>query len=170
MAESNEPLSDRVRESVVQLLHELVDGPPGAEAFMLNPGDRGLLASLDQLSAEAASARSQNRSSVAAHVDHLRYGFELLNRWTRGENPWSDANYSASWKRQTVDDEAWARLRGALRQEAHDWMEAVGRERPLDRVALGGVLGSVGHLAYHLGAIRQLSQAASGPPDPGRSA
>jgi hypothetical protein len=168
MASMDEPLSERVREVVVLLLHELVDGPPGREAYALNPGDRGLLASLDRLSAEEASARPQDRSSIASHVDHLRYGFELLNRWTRGENPWRDADFSPSWTRQTVNDEGWKTLRGALRREAHDWIAAVGRERPLDRVALGGVLGSVVHLGYHLGAIRQLSRAAAGPRDPGR--
>jgi hypothetical protein len=169
MANMDEPLPERVRESLVQLLHELVDGPPGGEAYVLNPGDHGLLTSLDQLSAEAASARPQDRSSIAAHVDHVRYGLELMNRWMRGENPWSDADHSVSWTRQTVNDEAWKALRAALRKEAHDWIGAVDTERPLDRVALGGLLGSVAHLAYHLGAIRQLSRAASGPPDPGRS-
>jgi hypothetical protein len=170
MVNMDEPLPERVRQSLVLLLHELVDGPPGREAYVLNPGDRGLLASLDQLSAEAASARPQERSSIASHVDHVRYGLELMNRWTRGENPWSDADYSGSWARQTVNDDAWKALRAALRKEAHDWIGAVGTERSLDRVALGGVLGSVVHLAYHLGAIRQLSRAASGPSDPGRSA
>jgi hypothetical protein len=169
MTESNQPLPDLVRESVVLLLHELVDGPPGSEAYVLNPGDRGLLASLDRLSADVASARPQDRSSVAAHVDHLRYGFELMNRWMRGENPWSDADHSTSWTRQTVNDEAWTTLRAALRKEAHDWIGVVGTERPLDRVALAGVLGSVVHLAYHLGAIRQVAQVAAGPRDPGRS-
>ena len=169
MTSIDEPLPEHVRQTLVLLLHELVDGPPGREAYVLNPGDPGLLASLDRLTAEAASARPQERSSIASHVDHVRYGLELMNRWTRGENPWSDADYSGSWRRQTVSDEAWAALRTSLRKEAHDWVGTVGRERPLDRVALAGVLGSVVHLAYHLGAIRQLSRAASGPPDPGRS-
>jgi hypothetical protein len=33
-----------------------------------------------------------------------------------------------------------------------------------DDVGLGSAVGSIPHLAYHLGAIRQLAQAASGPP------
>ena len=88
-------LSKPIRHSLALLLRELLNGPSDNVAFVLNPGDRGLLASLDALSTEAANARPNGRSSVAAHVDHLRYGFELLNRWARGENPWADANYAA---------------------------------------------------------------------------
>ena len=84
------PLDAVLRETLAGLLRELVDGPPGSFAYVLNPGDRGLLASLDELSAEAASAQPGGRSSIAAHVDHLRYGLELLNRWARGEDPWGD--------------------------------------------------------------------------------
>ena len=47
MADIENSLPERVRETVVLLLRELVDGPPGREAYVLNPGDRGLLASLD---------------------------------------------------------------------------------------------------------------------------
>ena len=152
---------------MVMLLRELVDGPPGRAAYILNVGDPGLLASLDRLTAEMASARPQGRSSVAAHVDHLRYGFELLNRWSHGEDPWRDSDYAASWKRQTVTDEEWATLRANLRREANAWIDAVGRGRPMSDPELGGVIGSIAHLGYHLGAIRQLTQAAAGPPERG---
>ena len=37
---------------------------------------------------------------LPAHVDHLRYGFELLNRWTENHDPFVDADYSASWRRE----------------------------------------------------------------------
>jgi hypothetical protein len=145
------------------LLRELLDGPPAQAAFVLNPGDPGLLASLDTLSAEAASARPGAGSSVAAHVDHLRYGFELLNRWARGEDPWTDANYGASWERQQVSDEQWRALRTALATEAHAWVAASGQRRDWDDVTLTAALSSAVHLAYHVGAIRQIQHAASGP-------
>lgn len=146
------------------LLRELLEGPGEEACFVLNPGDRGLLASLDALSADAASQRPAGRSSVAAHVDHLRYGFEVMNRWTPGEDPWSDANFAASWERQQVDDEQWRRLRAAFAEEARRWMAATARPRERDDLALTGTLASVVHLAYHVGAIRQIQPAASGPP------
>lgn len=62
------------------LWREIVQGPPGDFAFVLNPSDPGLLRSLARLSAADASYVPPNRgSSVAAHVDHLRYGIELLH-------------------------------------------------------------------------------------------
>ena len=153
-----------VHRSIDVLLRELLDGPSEDAAFVLNPGDRGLLASLDALSADAASARPGGRSSVAAHVDHLRYGFELLNRWARGENPWADATYSASWKRQLVNDEQWRTLRAALADEARAWRKAAAERQEWDEVTLTGALASAVHLAYHVGSIRQIERAASGPP------
>ena len=146
------------------LLRELLDGPSEDAGFVLNPGDRGLLASLDALSADAASAQPGGRSSVAAHVDHLRYGFELLNRWAGGEDPWADADYAASWQRQRVSDEQWRALRTALADQARAWRKAAAERQDWDEVTLTGALASAVHLAYHVGAIRQIERAASGPP------
>jgi hypothetical protein len=153
----------RVRDAVATLLSELLDGPAPDDAYVLNPGDRGLLASLGALSAAEASARPGGRSSVAAHVDHVRYGLELLNLWSRGENPWSDASYSASWERQHVTEAEWRALRSALEHEARAWLDAARAPRAVSEAELIGTLGSVVHLAYHLGAIRQLAAAARGP-------
>jgi hypothetical protein len=161
-------IPEPVRHTFVTLLREFIDGPPGEAAYMLNPGDPGLLRSLDKLSAEAASAQPNQRSSVAAHADHVRYGLSLLNRWAGGEaNPWATANWSESWKRVHVSDEEWAKLRANLRSEAHAWMENASRERSVDELALAGMIGSIAHLGYHFGSIRQLAPAAAGPPDRG---
>jgi hypothetical protein len=152
------------REALVGLLRELVDGPPGDVAFIVNPGDRGILGSLAQLTASDASARPGGRSSVAAHVQHLRYGFELLNRWARGENPFADATWARSWDVQQVTDDEWRDLRAALDREARAWMSAVSERQDWDSTMVSGAMSSAAHLAYHLGAIRQLAAGASGPP------
>lgn len=155
----------RLEAALTTLLREILDGPAASGSYVLNPGDPGLLASLDRLSPEAASARPGGRSSVAAHVEHLRYGLGLLNRWGRGDDdPWKDANYAESWRRQTVNEAEWRALRDAFTREARDWAAAAAAPRDLDEVALNGIVGSVVHLAYHLGAIRQLAPAAAGPP------
>jgi len=152
------------REALVGLLRELVDGPPGETAFIVNPGDRGILRSLAQVSATDASARPEGRSSVAAHVQHLRYGFELLNRWARGEEPFADAKWAASWRMQEVTSDEWRELIAALEREARAWMSALSLRQDWDSTMASGAMSSVAHLAYHLGAIRQLVPAASGPP------
>ena len=148
--------------TLTTLFTELVDGPPKG-AYMLNQGDVGLLRSLDRLSAAAASASAQGGGTIAAHVEHLRYGFGLMNRWAAGENPFQDADWSASWERTTVSDAEWAELRAALRDEANRWREVLGTPREVNRIELNGIVGSIAHLAYHLGAIRQIDRTARGP-------
>ena len=130
---------------------------------MLNAGDEGLLRSLDKLSAKAASAPTPTGSSIAAHVDHLRYGLSLMNRWTAGENPFAGADWSTSWKKTMVSEDEWRTRRTELRTEATRWLEALGTPRDVREMELNGMIGSIAHLAYHLGAIRQINSVARGP-------
>jgi hypothetical protein len=148
------------------IFRELVHGSsdPNARTYVLNQGDLGLLASLDRLSAVAASASHDGGASIAAHVDHLRYGLSLLNRWTDGvPPPWPDMDFTASWRRNVVSDEAWRTLRDELRREATRWGEALAAPRQVSDVEAGWIAGCVAHLAYHLGAIRQIDRALRGP-------
>lgn len=148
------------------LLSELVNGSPDPDVgtYMLNRGDDGLLQSLDKLSASAASMTNGGGASIAAHVEHLRFGLSLLNRWAAGEPaPWKGADWTASWRKPTVSDAEWRALRIDLRREAQMWIEALRTPRDLNEAELGWVTGSVAHLAYHLGAIRQIDRAARGP-------
>jgi hypothetical protein len=149
--------------TLTTLLGELVDGPPGEVAYMLNSGDAGLLGSLDKLTAQDASVSTSGGATIAAHVDHLRYGLSLMNRWKQGENPFAGADWGASWRKTSVSDPEWQELRDALRTEAHRWLEAVGVARDVSAIELNGIVGSIAHVAYHLGAIRQISRAARGP-------
>lgn len=145
------------------LFAELIDGAPQSEAYMLNRGDAGLLRSLDKLSATAASAPTPHGSTIAAHVDHLRYGLSLMNRWSAGENPFDDADWTASWRRTRVSAAQWKQLRDELASEAHRWLEALNKPREINQPDLNSVVGSVAHLAYHVGAIRQIDLSARGP-------
>jgi hypothetical protein len=145
------------------LLGELVDGPPGAAAYMLNRGDPGLLRSLDTLTAADASAIVPGGASIAAHVDHLRYGLSLMNRWSAGENPFDAADWSASWRKTSVSDREWQELRTELGNEAHRWLDALRRPVEVSAIELNGIVASIAHVAYHLGAIRQMNRAARGP-------
>jgi hypothetical protein len=144
--------------ALVKLLVEIFDGPPGSEAYVLNPGDPGLLRQLDAIDAAAASARPMPRkTTIAAHVDHVCYGLSLLNRWADGEaNPFGGADWDASWKRGVVNDENWRILRAALRRQADAWRKHVTERREWDDLTAAGALSSAAHTAYHFGAIRQI--------------
>ncbi len=156
-----------VLRALTTLLNEVLHGPPGREAYMLNGGDRGLLGSIEPLSAEDASVIGPNGSSIAAHVDHVRYGFSLMNRWAHGETDvFATADWGASWRRTSVTSAEWDARRRDLRDEAVRWEAAVRQPREVNEVELTGIIGSIAHTAYHLGAIRQMHTALRGPRDP----
>ena len=152
-----------IAKTLGSLLAELLDGPSQAGGYILNPGDPGLLRSLEKVSAADASARTATGSSIAAHVDHVRYGFSLMNRWIQGENPFADADWKESWSKTTVSDAEWRQRLADLRAEATRWLTVVREPREVNDIELSGMIGSIAHLAYHLGAIRQINQAARGP-------
>ncbi len=156
---------DRLHASLAVLFGELIDGPPADAAYMLNVGDPGLLQSVDALSAAAASRPSPaGGASIAAHVDHLCFGLELMNRWSNGEaDPWAGADWAASWRRTTVTESEWAALRARLRDVTRRWHDALRTPRALSTLELNGVISSIAHLAYHLGAIRQIDRSVQGP-------
>ena len=155
--------TQEIARTLATLFGELVDGVPGSGGYMLNAGDPGLLRSLDKVSAAAASIPAPTGSSIAAHVDHVRYGLSLMNRWAGGENPFKDADWSASWRKTAVTDEEWRQLRADLRAETDRWLQALGASREVREIELNGMIGSIAHLAYHLGAIRQINSLLRGP-------
>ena len=147
------------------LMAELVTGADtSGGAFILNSGDAGLLESLEKLSAEDASRSVNAGATIAAHAQHVRYGLSLMNRWAaEGGNPFADATWEAAWKLSRVDEGQWREIRDGLRREALRWIETLGSPREVTGVELSGMIGSVAHLAYHLGAIRQIDKSARGP-------
>jgi len=151
--------------ALTRLFSELVDGaqqPSGA--FVLNTGDIGLLRSLDTLSAAQASQAIHGGATIAAHAQHLSYGLSLMNEWAaHGGDPFADARWDEAWKTSTVDDAAWARIRDELRVETQRWLGALAAPRQTGDVELTGMIASVVHLAYHLGAIRQIDKSTRGP-------
>ena len=152
--------------SLAEIFAELVLGKEDY-AFVLNRGDAGLLASLDRLSADAASESRSGGATIAAHVDHLRYGLSLMNRWVDGANPFAGADWAAAWNTTAVDAPEWDRLRRELRLEAEQWLTTLHTPREVSEVELTGMIGSVAHLAYHLGAIRQIDASSRGPREAG---
>ena len=164
---SIEQLTPVIRNSLTTLFSELIDGAPtGGGAFILNSGDAGLLRSLDKLSAADASRAVQGGATIAAHALHLQYGLSLMNRWvSEGGNPFADATWDEAWKTSAVDDNEWTAIRSGLRDEAHRWLDALGAPREVSKVAASGMIGSIAHLAYHLGAVRQIAANARGPKD-----
>jgi hypothetical protein len=151
--------------ALARLFSELVDGAStGGAAFILNSGDAGLLGSLGRLSAVDASRSVNAGATIAAHAQHLRYGLSLMNRWAaEGGNPFADAKWDEAWKVSGVDDVQWREICDGLRDEAHRWLDVLKTRSTAGDIELTGMVSSVAHLAYHLGAIRQINKDARGP-------
>jgi hypothetical protein len=151
--------------SLAQLFGELVDGVTNKRGgFMLNTGDIGLLASLDKISAADASRSANDGATIAAHAQHVRYGLILMNQWGKeGGNPFANAKWDEAWKISTVTDAEWSEIRSGLGDESHRWLEILKTPREVSGPEFAGLISSIGHLAYHLGAIRQIHKGTRGP-------
>ena len=147
------------------LFSELVDGVTSSRGgFMLNTGDIGMLRSLDKLSAADASHATNGGATIAAHVQHVRYGLSLMNQWgAEGGNPFANAKWDEAWKISSVNDAQWAEIRNGFRDEVRRWLEVLKTPRELAGIEFTGMVSSIAHLAYHLGAIRQIDKAVRGP-------
>lgn len=151
--------------TLTRLFSELIDGVNSqAGGFILNTGDVGLLRSLDKITAADASRSVNDGATIAAHTQHLRYGLSLMNQWaTEGGNPFANAKWDEAWKTSDVDTTEWEEIRNGLRDETQRWRQALTSPRDVTDVELCGMIASIAHLAYHLGAIRQIDKQVRGP-------
>ena len=155
------------QQALARLFSELVHGgekTDSGNAFILNSGDLGLLRSLDAVSCSDASCSMNGGASLAAHATHVAYGLSLMNRWARdGGDPFADARWDDAWTTTGVTEQQWDDIRAKLHEEAERWMDTLRSPREATSVELQGMIASVAHLAYHLGAMRQISRSARGP-------
>jgi hypothetical protein len=147
------------------LFGELIEGASQRDgAFILNSGDVGLLQSLDRLSAGEASQSTNGGATIAAHAQHVRYGLSLMNQWAeKGGNPFANAKWDEAWKTSSVNDAEWQEIKAGLSAESKRWLSALKSPREVMPIELTGMIGSIAHFGYHLGAIRQISRNARGP-------
>ena len=156
--------TDELTKTLTRLFSELTEGTHPKGGFVLNTGDIGLLRSLDKLSARDASQSANGGATIAAHAQHLRYGLSLMNEWAQhGGNPFANAKWDEAWKMSAVDEAQWQEIRDALRGEINNWKNVLNTPRETSDLELMGIVGSIAHMAYHLGAIRQIDKAARGP-------
>ena len=157
--------TDDTARSLAHLFSELVDGVTSSQGgFVLNQGDIGLTKSLDHLSAEDASRSTNDGATIAAHAQHVRYGLSLMNEWAaHGGNPFANAKWDEAWKIKAVGDDQWKEIRKGLADEAHRWNEVLKTPREATGIEFTGLMSSIAHLAYHLGAIRQIHKHTRGP-------
>jgi hypothetical protein len=147
-------------ESITTLLTEAYAGPPDSHTtwFVDNADNAGLLGLLADVTAAEASTSADGSgrpgTTVAAHLNHLRWTLANLNATLRGA-AWNP-NWSESWELNTADQAAWQALRDTVRAEFDVLREALGQQTELPGEYLTGTLALLPHAAYHLGTIRQM--------------
>ena len=67
-----------------------------------------------------------------------------------------------------MSEAEWEALRIGLRDEAARWLVVLRTPREVQDIELGGMIGSIAHLAYHVGAIRQINPSVRGPAEGAR--
>lgn len=144
---------DAAINQVLGVLSEAFEGPKQSWSYFTdNSRDAGLFGSLSRLDAAAAS-RVLGRTSIAAHVHHVIFGLHASAQWIEGNR--TTRKWSESWSVTSVDDSTWKRMREELRAAYGDVQKVIRLFAAGSEEAMGGVVGALAHVAYHLGAIRQ---------------
>jgi hypothetical protein len=140
-------------EQILAVLEEAFENPTKPWTYFTDKDPRsGLFGLIDSLDADEAS-RTLGGTSIAAHVFHVVFSLEATTTWIRGDRTRSD--WSQSWKVAEVDDGAWDLLREQVRDSYGELREAILHHATDSVTSLGGAIGVVAHMAYHLGAVRQ---------------
>lgn len=119
-------------------------------------GKEGIFDALSSVSAEEASAKPSDRcATIAAHAFHIL--FALRNACSYIGMPEPEGTWESSWEKQTATQEEWDELTGQIRQHYQyflDWFDT--NTNWSDQETVVGALAQLPHMAFHLGAIRQL--------------
>ncbi len=145
-----EALFDQMKE----LLRETFEGGLPGQGTQYLDSASGIRITLKSLSAEQASRRPGQHPSIAAHVRHMNFHLRMTYEWVMGDH--SRRDWKGSFEPQSVTTEEWARLPQELETTRNEFLRIMS-ELPADTfVSEGAGIGAIAHLAYHLGAIRQL--------------
>ncbi len=115
----------------------------------------GLNPTLTQIDAITASKLpAPGRSSIAAHCEHLRYVLEMVNAWVKLEKPQPD--WSLAWLTSSLDATQWEALKTAIQIECETLKTLIASSREWNPKLLNLLMSNTSHVAYHVGAIRQI--------------
>ncbi|RYG31589.1 hypothetical protein EON81_22545 [bacterium] len=145
------------RDVAVILLREAFEGrAEGNDYTWFVEGKEGIFDALASMDAKVASKKPfRNAPSLAAHAYHVLYILRWANTWHGGPEPQGD--WESSWAKQSASSQEWAELQNLIRTEYRrylDWF-AANKDWSPEQIRLS-TLANLPHLAYHLGAMRQI--------------
>ncbi len=145
-----------ITDVAAEFFEEVYDGPKHSYTWFIgNDPNSGLLGTLNKLNAaEASTSLVEGGTTIAAHVEHLRWSLEKANGLMRGEKP--EMVWPESWRIRVVDKASWGKLINQFREEYSSAVEKIKNAKWESEEQVLEVLALAPHAAYHLGAIRQM--------------
>jgi hypothetical protein len=138
---------------LLSVLREAVEGQTGSWTYFIDKRpDAALLGALATLSADEAS-RVQGDTTVAAHVHHAAFALAASAAAIEGDP--TPVDWKESWRVTSVDEVAWKELVARVDREYRRLRRAIESKASSSDEAFGEAVGSIAHVAYHLGAVRQ---------------
>jgi hypothetical protein len=147
-------MKDAMLAQVTELLRETFDGGLPDQGTIYLDHTSGIRNTLSPLTAEQASRRLDGHPSIAAHARHMNFHLRTIGEWMEGDR--SPRDWPGSFEPQTVTAEEWAKIQRDLEASRARLLRVLGTLPPEQFIEVGAGIGAVVHLAYHLGAIRQL--------------
>ena len=148
--------AEQFRNAIFALFKETFEGSP-AEAGGSIYLDRGIgvFPTVSSLNVENASLASSIQSAtIAAHIEHLRYYLEVLDKYLHDEEVKSD--WSIAWKIKEVSETELAEIKESLQLEYEKVTKSFAEITDWNEDKMTSAIAIISHSAYHLGSIRQI--------------
>ena len=146
-----------LKSSILLLFRECFEGiPEGQEYTWFVEGKEGIFDALESTTHDRASIRpSFDCPSIAAHAYHIRYALRGANSYIGG--PAQQGDWDSSWVKQTVSYPEWVDLKQDIKKQ-YDFFLAYFESNVdfPDQDSEIGFVAQLPHMAFHLGALRQL--------------
>ncbi|VTS06883.1 hypothetical protein [Tuwongella immobilis] len=141
---------------LLAILDEAFSQPVISWNYFTDPSpESGYFGVLSRLDASGA-ARLVGGTSVASQIGHITFAMHAAAAFIQG-NPDAPGleRWRQSWQVPKMDAETWAQMQAQLRDAYHDLRRAIEFLDASQIQSLGGAIGAIAHVAYHLGAIKQ---------------
>jgi hypothetical protein len=147
-------MKDATLELIEELLRETFEGGLPGQGTQYLDSASGIRRTLGALTAAQASVSRNSHPSIAGHARHMHFHMIATIEWLQGVRTRRD--WIGSFKPFEVNAAEWESIRRDLEQARLELMMTLRGLSDADFVKEGEGLGALLHLAYHLGAIRQL--------------
>ncbi len=139
---------------VEEIIRETFEGGLPGQGTQYLDHDSGIVNTIKRISYIKASERPNKHISIASHISHMTFHLKVAYEWIKGDH--SKRDWSKSFEPSKVNEQEWKKLIQEFDESKIQYLQAI-RNLPNEKlISDSGAFGIIAHLAYHLGAIRQL--------------